>query len=290
MVGRRSFPFGARLPGRCEVLVFEECKPLQTSKDLYVIQDQVASSTRNISRGSAALIIFLCGWGAGWARGFGFLICARVRGMVINPIVGVYIHVIRIPLGWPFSRPLIQRPLIQRPLMAWPVVWTEFFSEVILTSNLTYPNLLQSSRLYSPENQPPKLERNMWAKHSCLWVPCSSGQIIATSHDLGPQKVAFWKGNGTPAIWGKSRLMKYYSIWPEKWLEITISIHSVGFSGTPNNGTLPILFPYHSHKKPNIHDFHVHDFGCVDLLATPRIYISCRGPPLLGGSSHLVSS
>ena len=21
---------------------------------------------------------------------------------------------------------------------------------------------------------------------------------IATSHDLGPQKVAFWKGNGTP--------------------------------------------------------------------------------------------
>ncbi len=25
-----------------------------------------------------------------------------------------------------------------------------------------------------------------------------SGQIRATSHDLGPQKVAFWKGNGTP--------------------------------------------------------------------------------------------
>ena len=32
----------------------------------------------------------------------------------------------------------------------------------------------------------------------------SSGQIIATSHDLGPQKVAFWKGN--PLISGKSRV------------------------------------------------------------------------------------
>ena len=34
--------------------------------------------------------------------------------------------------------------------------------------------------------------------------------IIATSYgSLGPQKVAFWKGNGTPAISGKSRLVKY---------------------------------------------------------------------------------
>ena len=39
-----------------------------------------------------------------------------------------------------------------------------------------------------------------------------SGQIIATSHDLGPQKVAFWKGNGTPAISGKSSLVKYYNL------------------------------------------------------------------------------
>ena len=37
-----------------------------------------------------------------------------------------------------------------------------------------------------------------------------SGQIIATSHDLGPQKVAFWKGN--PLISGKSRLVKYYNL------------------------------------------------------------------------------
>ena len=38
-----------------------------------------------------------------------------------------------------------------------------------------------------------------------------SGQIIATSRtDLGPQKVAFWKGN--PLISGKSRLVKYYNL------------------------------------------------------------------------------
>ena len=27
-----------------------------------------------------------------------------------------------------------------------------------------------------------------------------------------PQKVAFWKGNGTPAISGKSRLVKYFNL------------------------------------------------------------------------------
>ena len=37
--------------------------------------------------------------------------------------------------------------------------------------------------------------------------PQSSGQTIGASHDLGPQKVAFWKGNGTPATSGKSRLV-----------------------------------------------------------------------------------
>ena len=36
-----------------------------------------------------------------------------------------------------------------------------------------------------------------------------------TSHDLGPQKVAFWKGN--PRLFqGKSRFAKYYMIWPDK--------------------------------------------------------------------------
>ena len=44
-----------------------------------------------------------------------------------------------------------------------------------------------------------------------------SGQIIATSHDLGPQNVAFWKGN--PIISGKS-LVKYYFIWPDYCLAV----------------------------------------------------------------------
>ena len=45
----------------------------------------------------------------------------------------------------------------------------------------------------------------------------TSGQIIATSHELGPQKVAFWKGNPRlfQDISGKSRLVKYYSIWAD---------------------------------------------------------------------------
>ena len=41
-----------------------------------------------------------------------------------------------------------------------------------------------------------------------------SGQIIATSHDLGPQKVAVWKGN--LLISRKSRLVIYFIIWPDR--------------------------------------------------------------------------
>ena len=38
--------------------------------------------------------------------------------------------------------------------------------------------------------------------------------VIATSHHLGPQKLAFFQGN--PIISGKSRLVKYYTvIWPD---------------------------------------------------------------------------
>ena len=36
------------------------------------------------------------------------------------------------------------------------------------------------------------------------------------------------KGNGTPKISGKSRLVKYYSIWPDTW-----RIIPVGVSGDP---------------------------------------------------------
>ena len=32
-----------------------------------------------------------------------------------------------------------------------------------------------------------------------------SGQISSRRHMTSPKKVAFWKGNGTPAISGKSR-------------------------------------------------------------------------------------
>ena len=56
-----------------------------------------------------------------------------------------------------------------------------------------------------------KLARSVAMKgmKSCHFANGLSGQIIATSHDLGPQKVAVWKGN--PLISGKSRLVKHYT-------------------------------------------------------------------------------
>ena len=44
-----------------------------------------------------------------------------------------------------------------------------------------------------------------------------SAQIIATSHGCfwAPEKVVVWKGN--QLISGKSRFVKYSSIWPDKW-------------------------------------------------------------------------
>ena len=44
-----------------------------------------------------------------------------------------------------------------------------------------------------------------------------SGQIIATSHRSLTPKRWLRKGNGTPAMSGTSRLVKYYSIWPESF-------------------------------------------------------------------------
>ena len=49
-----------------------------------------------------------------------------------------------------------------------------------------------------------------------------SGQIIATSHDRFPPKGSFLEGK-SPAISGKPRLVKYYSIWPELSEPITQS-------------------------------------------------------------------
>ena len=34
-----------------------------------------------------------------------------------------------------------------------------------------------------------------WTWWKVNWISGGSGQIIATSHDLGPHNVAFWKGN-----------------------------------------------------------------------------------------------
>ena len=39
-----------------------------------------------------------------------------------------------------------------------------------------------------------------------------------TRFPIYPQKVAFWKRNGTPAISGKSRLVKYYNLARMIWV------------------------------------------------------------------------
>ena len=50
----------------------------------------------------------------------------------------------------------------------------------------------------------------------------SLGQIIATSHDLGPPISEAESGKWDPLFQGKSRLVRYYSTWPE---QIDIYIH-----------------------------------------------------------------
>ena len=60
-----------------------------------------------------------------------------------------------------------------------------------------------------------------WVKvDGFLWSSVYHGQIISRPHTTDfPQKVAFvWKGNGTPKISGKSRLVKYYFIWPDMYI------------------------------------------------------------------------
>ena len=41
--------------------------------------------------------------------------------------------------------------------------------------------------------------------------------VVGLTRVLGPQMVVNSKGNGTPKISGKSRLVKYFSIWPN-WI------------------------------------------------------------------------
>ena len=51
------------------------------------------------------------------------------------------------------------------------------------------------------------------------WKSDGSGQFITTSQEFSPQMVVKSKGN--PLISGKSRLVKYYSIWPDGWVDFS---------------------------------------------------------------------
>ena len=48
---------------------------------------------------------------------------------------------------------------------------------------------------------------------------------------LGPQKVAFWRGNGTPAISGKSRLVKYFFL--ARWRAAGLNSHYSPWNNHP---------------------------------------------------------
>ena len=50
-----------------------------------------------------------------------------------------------------------------------------------------------------------------WRSWLVGWDKIWSNEI-ATSHDLGPQNVAFWFREMGPLISGKSRLVKYYNL------------------------------------------------------------------------------
>ena len=62
---------------------------------------------------------------------------------------------------------------------------------------------------------------------ACMYI--QSGQIIATSHDRFPPNGGDCKGNGTPAISGKSRLVKYYFIWPDS-MHIHIYVYATNIN------------------------------------------------------------
>ena len=57
-----------------------------------------------------------------------------------------------------------------------------------------------------------------------------------------PQKVAFWKGNGTPKISGKSRLVKYYNLASLWWFLQFLKLNGLEFPSIMAGGgtsTLP---------------------------------------------------
>ena len=53
------------------------------------------------------------------------------------------------------------------------------------------------------ENITVKMAKRIMISSTCeivMFKYVVSGQVIATSHDLGPQNVVFWKENGTPCF------------------------------------------------------------------------------------------
>ena len=88
---------------------------------------------------------------------------------------------------------------------------------------MIYLAILSSSSLLSSSlNHNPPIQLSFYINQHKKWIQLvhvysnktkHSGQIITISHDLTPKCSLVSKGN--PLISGKSRLVKYYSIWPE---------------------------------------------------------------------------
>ena len=78
-----------------------------------------------------------------------------------------------------------------------------------------------------------------------------SGQISSRPHTTDfPQKVAFRKGNGTPYFTKKSKLVKYYSIWPELILwEWDVNAFFFMSHGIKKHAA-PIFFPHGNTRHP----------------------------------------
>ena len=69
-----------------------------------------------------------------------------------------------------------------------------------------------------------------WVEVRTTYVSNIFGQISSRPHTTDfPQKVANWKGN--PLISGKSRLVKYYSIWTDIYLKPQMTLVFIGGLG-----------------------------------------------------------
>ena len=97
-----------------------------------------------------------------------------------------------------------------------------------------------------------------------------SGQIRSRPHttDL-PPKVVCWKGNGTRAISGKSRLVKYYSIWPDMSGVFGIRTHFPKKTKTKTS-----RMNHHDPKKPHTKKTTTNTLKRLFVLT--EIYVSSR--------------